>query len=101
MQWAAGNLLQRDWPADNQELHAQAQEQLKALKQLLEKEQRASEALRLGEAAERLRERDLVVVLSWQGAADLDLEVREPTGTVCSYLQRQTAGGGTLLSAAS
>src|SRR5207237_9056707 len=29
--------------------------------------------------------------------ADLDLKVEEPTGTVCSCMQRQTPGGGTLI----
>ena len=49
------------------------------------------------QAVSRLNERDLVIALSWQGDADLDLEVKEPIGTVCSFLQRQTPGGGTLL----
>ena len=35
--------------------------------------------------------------LVWQGDADLDLKVTEPTGSVCSWLNRQTVGGGTLL----
>jgi hypothetical protein len=42
--------------------------------------------------------RDLVVRLTWQagrsGAADLELEVAEPSGGVCSSAQRQSAGGG-------
>jgi hypothetical protein len=41
--------------------------------------------------------RDLVIHLAWQDKADLDLKVEEPSGSVCSWLQRQTVGGGTLL----
>jgi hypothetical protein len=37
-----------------------------------------------------------VFKLSWQGDADLDLKVKEPTGSVCWVLNRQTIGGGTL-----
>jgi hypothetical protein len=56
------------------------------------------------DAAERLKaalgkatERDLVLRLVWQGQADLDLKVQEPNGSVCSWLNRQTVGGGTLI----
>ena len=30
------------------------------------------------------QQRDLVIKLSWQGEADLDLKVKEPSGSVCS-----------------
>src|SRR5206468_7553210 len=41
--------------------------------------------------------RDLVVKLTWQGEADLDLRVEEPSGSFCSALTRQTIGGGTMI----
>ncbi|HEV3261402.1 MAG TPA: hypothetical protein VG013_31405, partial [Gemmataceae bacterium] len=83
MEWAAGNILSRDWPADNQKLHDEAREKLRAL--------------RMDGKFEQMRQRDLVIRLSWQGEADLDLQVKEPIGTVCSFMHRQTPGGGTLL----
>jgi hypothetical protein len=43
------------------------------------------------------RQRDLVIKLAWQGEADLDLQVEEPNGSVCSVLNRQTVGGGTAI----
>ncbi len=97
MEWAAGNLLKRDWPTDGKELHEKAQDKLKDLKQTLEAERRDIEAGRMAATAERYRQRDLVVRLSWQGDADLELEVKEPIGTVCSFMLRQTPGGGTLI----
>src|SRR5581483_4113847 len=36
-------------------------------------------------------------MLRWQGQADLDLKITEPSSSVCSWLRRQTPGGGTLL----
>jgi len=48
-------------------------------------------------SVDKLRERDLMIELTWEGEADLDLEVKEPIGTVCSFLERQSPGGGTLL----
>ena len=41
--------------------------------------------------------RDIVVIISWTGEADLDLEVEEPSGTICSAQNRRTIGGGVLL----
>jgi hypothetical protein len=97
MEWAAGNLLQKDWPVDNQDLHTKAKDKVKDLARLLQGENRRTEAERLAKAAEERRERDLEIVLRWDGEADLDLEVKEPIGTLCSCMQRQSPGGGILL----
>jgi hypothetical protein len=35
-------------------------------------------------------QRDLVIELLWIGSADLDLIVAEPTGSVCSAMQKRT-----------
>jgi hypothetical protein len=98
MEWAYGNLVKHDWPTQNDQLHGKAQDELKRLKDVLQKEKNvdADKLLRL-DSARRNLERDLVIKLSWQGQADLDLEVKEPIGTICSFQQRQTPGGGTLL----
>lgn len=95
--WAAGNVLSRDWPFDNQILHRKADDALRELRNILESEQRSSRAQALEVAARQHRQRDLSIKLTWLGDADLDLEVTEPIGTVCSFLQRQTLGGGTLI----
>jgi hypothetical protein len=97
MEWAAGNLLGRDWPVDNQELHQTAKERLEGLTKTLQTQNRKSDAQKMASAVNKLMRRDLVIQLSWQGDADLDLEVKEPIGTLCSFLQRQTPGGGILL----
>jgi hypothetical protein len=97
MEWAAGTLLRQDWPAENRALHLKAESKLKELAQALERNNRKADAERMLQAVSRLNDRDLMIELNWQGEADLDLEVTEPIGTVCSFLQRQTPGGGTLL----
>jgi hypothetical protein len=97
MEWAAGTLLRQDWPIDNQQLHLKAANKLKELAQALERGNQKTEAERMLQAVSHLNDRDLIIELNWQGEADLDLEVKEPIGTVCSFLQRQTPGGGTLL----
>src|SRR5208282_3700622 len=97
MEWAASNLLRRDWPAGNKDLQGRAEATVEGLVKTLAKENRKADADRLLAAVKAVRERDLVVRLSWQGEADLDLKVTEPSGSVCTSLNRQTMGGGTLL----
>jgi hypothetical protein len=101
MEWAAGNIAKQDWPIDNLKLQDAAQAKLEALATALKESKRQEEAGRMVKSVDRLRERDLVIQLTWgvgeSGPADLDLEVKEPNGSVCSCLQRMTAGGGTLM----
>jgi hypothetical protein len=96
MEWAAGNLLKRDWTAANQSLHSRAKEKLAAMAKNLDSQSKDA-AERLQAVLDKQRERDLVFRLTWQGEAALDLKVEEPTGSVCSWLNRQTIGGGTLI----
>jgi len=97
MEWAAGALLQQDWPVNNQELRDKAIQKLEALARALEKAGRTEEGQRLRDVAAARQRRDLVIKLVWQGEADLDLKVQEPTGSTCWVLNRQTVGGGTLI----
>jgi hypothetical protein len=97
MQWAADNLLQRDWPVENKQLHDRALQKIDALVKLLGDQGRKDEADKLTSAVAMGGKRDLVIKLNWQGDADLDLHVIEPTGSLCSPLHRQTIGGGVLI----
>ena len=101
LELAAGKVLARDWASDNDGLHRQAREKLEAAARDLTEQGRKAEADRLLAALQRLRERDLVIQISWEpgasGPAEYELEVKEPTGGVCSSRFRVTPGGGTLL----
>jgi hypothetical protein len=97
MEWAAGNLLSRDWPVDNKGFQEKAEYQLKNLAGILAQEKRQAEAGRMASSLNHCKVRDLVIEISYEGEADVDLEVKEPNGTICSYQQRQTEGGGTLM----
>jgi tetratricopeptide (TPR) repeat protein len=97
MEWAAGNLLSRDWPANNANLLGQAKDEVESLVAQLKTEKRQAEAAKLAAVADRSKVRDLVIELSWQGEAGLSLQVKEPIGTVASFEHRQTPGGGTLV----
>jgi hypothetical protein len=54
-------------------------------------------AERLRAALNRQQERDLTIRLTWEGQAALDLKVQEPTGSVATWQNRQTVGGGILI----
>jgi hypothetical protein len=102
MEWAVREIVSQDWPVDNRQLHLKAESRLQALSQTLQREERGSEAERLRAALQMLKQRDLMIVLTWDSVsgptgAGLELEVKEPTGSVCSFTQKQTPGGGTLL----
>jgi len=100
MEWAVSKILSQDWATDSVGLHLKAQTRLETLSQTLKKENHTSEAERLKLALQQLRERDLVVNLSWDSGtepADVNLTIKEPTGSVCSDVQTQTPGGGNFI----
>jgi hypothetical protein len=90
-------LLGRDWPVENKQLHDRALQKIDALVKLLHQQGRKDEAEKLSGALANQGKRDLVIKLNWQGDADLDLHITEPTGSTCSPLHRQTIGGGNLI----
>src|SRR5207237_9349621 len=97
MAWAAGNLLGHDWTERNDDLHANGQAELNDLARKLASGAASSDADGLRNVLKREKQRDLKIRLTWEGDADLDLKVKEPNGSVCSCLNRQTVGGGTLI----
>jgi tetratricopeptide (TPR) repeat protein len=93
--WAAQNLLSRDWPAaDGIDYQTQARQRVEKIVKRLEAG--GQDAAPLKKALAEQMTRDLRIELVWQGAADLDLVVAEPTGSVCSATSRRTTGGGVL-----
>jgi hypothetical protein len=93
--WAAGHLARRDWPLKNQEYQNKAKDSVRKASVLIN---RKADIERIRAAMERTLQRDLSIRLSWSGNdGSLALKVKEPTGSVCSFLDRQTIGGGVLL----
>jgi tetratricopeptide (TPR) repeat protein len=93
MEWATSRLLRQDWPVRNDELQRSAVERLESLAKRLDR----ADSERLVRSVNAQRRRDLVVKLVWQGEADLDLKIEEPTGSFCTPLNKQTVGGGTMI----
>ena len=97
MEWATSNLLKQDWAVNNEAIQKKAKNKLEAMAARLDDKNRGAESKKLRDTVEGQRRRDLVIKLSWEGQADLDLKVKEPTGSICWALNRKTVGGGTLV----
>jgi tetratricopeptide (TPR) repeat protein len=93
--WAANGLLKRDWnTTDGIDYHKQAAERLPKLEAKLKAIGQKTDDI--NKAITEQQQRDLVIELLWQGNADLDLSVAEPTGSVASATHKRTTGGGVL-----
>ncbi len=92
-----GNLLERDWVSDATEYHLRAREHLKQMAEKLTGQNKMDEAKKIQEVLDHEKRRDIVIQLLWSGAADLDLKVREPIGTMCTSMNKRTAAGGVLV----
>ncbi len=96
--WAAANLLRRDWTLDGVDYAGEAKMRVTRAAKKLAAAGKPDEAARLTATTTEDKARDLLVEVRWQGPADLDLTVTEPSGSVCSALQTVTSGGGVLKS---
>ncbi|QDU63536.1 hypothetical protein Pan216_44160 [Planctomycetes bacterium Pan216] len=93
---SANHVLGNEWPGHRQDVHERMRQRLASYQGQLRRRQERGQAQRLSEIAQRVRERDLEIMLRWAGEADLDLNVVEPTQSLCSPLWPQGEGGGVL-----
>ena len=100
MEWAVGKLVSQDWPVDNLFIQKTARQRLNSLAATLKSENRMGDAKSLEEALARLNQRDLRVRLVWDNASgpcELEMKVKEPTGSVCTLEQKQSPAGGIMI----
>lgn len=92
--WAAAGILEYDWTRGYPERHREARIAHLEARRLLEKAGQADQVKALDEHVAAAQLRDLQIRLEWDGSADLDLSVTEPTGTLCSFSNPETQNGG-------
>jgi len=97
MDWAVSNLMKQDWPADNKDLQELALIKSEALARKLRQPGNDQAQNAATASIKEKGRRDLVIKLAWQGDADLDLQVKEPVGSICNPTNTQTVGGGVFL----
>ncbi|MES2792403.1 MAG: hypothetical protein V4719_22490 [Planctomycetota bacterium] len=97
LEWAATGILTQAWMKDHESLHHQADEAVEEAEQLFQAKGNPDRLKQFHDQIAAARQRDLILKLSWNGDADLDLSVEEPLGTVCSRQQKYSRGGGVLV----
>ena len=97
MDWAVSNLMKQDWPTDNKDLQELALIKSEALARKLRQPGNDQAQNAATASIKEKGRRDLVIKLAWQGDADLDLQVKEPVGSICNPTNTQTVGGGVFL----
>ncbi|HVX12135.1 MAG TPA: VWA domain-containing protein [Pirellulales bacterium] len=97
IEWSTLGILGQPWP--NQYIHIweNGWNAAQATLERLKSENRKSEADAYKKKVDEALSRDLVVVVSWNGEADVDLLVEEPSGSVCSFRMPRTLSGGMML----
>ncbi len=97
IQWATCGILSQAWPKDQRAIEYRAQLAAEAMLIKLKKDNRMDEAAAFEQKLKTVTQRDCRVVITWTGDADVDLEVQEPTGTLCSLRNPRTAAGGVMM----
>lgn len=92
--WSAPEVLSYSWCRGRERLNRLAEQAADEATTAFIKQGDLNRAFELQAAMRNARHLDLVVRVEWNGQGDLDMEIEEPGGTVCSFAQPMTAAGG-------
>ena len=95
--WATLGILKQAWTNEHRRLEQNARRTAEAVVFELRQSQKKEEADKFEAAIKKAGSRDCRIVVRWTGDADIDLQVQEPTGTVCSLRNPRTTSGGVML----
>jgi len=95
--WASTGILMNYWQSDYTRQHQLAEAALQDQISRLKKANQPEQAQQLQSLLTDARSLDLSIRLDWNGAADLDLQVEEPSGSVCGFETVETPAGGIFL----
>ena len=94
IEWAATGILTNAWTRDREKRHLDARDAVNDAIRELRESRRNEEADRLEQALKTASQRDLTLRLDWSGEGELNMEVEEPFGTVCTIANPLSSGGG-------
>ncbi len=92
--WSAPEVLAFSWVKGRELFNRLAEESAAAAESALMKSGDFARAFELRTEMQKARRLDVVVRLEWSGQGDLDLQIREPGGSICSSAQTMTPAGG-------
>lgn len=95
--WACSGILGMAWPRDQQHILQRASRIAASLLEEAKADKDTATLKKLEEQLTAAMVRDCVVKVTWTGDADVDMQVLEPSGEVCSLQNDRTTGGGVLL----
>jgi len=95
--WAASGILMNYWKSDFEKQHKLAEAALQDQISKVRKSGDQALADQLQQILSNAKSSDLSIRLEWNGAADLDMQIEEPTGSVCGFENRETSAGGLFL----
>jgi hypothetical protein len=96
-QWATLGILRQAWTNEHRRLEQDAKRTAEAVLYELRQAKKTKQADAFEIAMKKAEVRDCRIVVRWTGDADIDLQVQEPTGSVCSLRNPRTAAGGVML----
>lgn len=94
IEWAATGILTHAWTRDREQRHLNARDAVADTIRDLRESRRNDEADQLEESLATASQRDLMLRLDWSGDGELNMEVEEPFGTICTSANSLSAGGG-------
>jgi hypothetical protein len=97
IRWATVGILRQAWPKDREQIAHNAVRVAEATLAKLKSDGRTQEMESFEKELNQAMARDCVVQVTWDGEADVDLIVEEPSGSVCSFRNPRTSGGGVMI----
>ncbi len=97
IRWACLGILRQAWPKEHRAIGENALRVAKVTLERLKSENRTAEARQFNQELGEALVRDCIVKITWTGNADVDLLIKEPSGSVCSFRTPRTTSGGVLL----
>ena len=94
IQWAVCGVLRHCWTSDYVAQQQAAEDLVAEHARKLRQTNQTEQLKALMRAVSEARQRDLHILLEWNGTGDLDLFVEEPGGSVCSFEMPLTPSGG-------
>jgi hypothetical protein len=97
MKWSSLGILKQAWSKDKKDVADSAARTAAAVLAQLKAEKRTREAAEFQAQLDQAKVRDCLVKVTWTGDADIDLLVEEPSGTLASFRNPRTTGGGVIV----
>lgn len=97
IQWACVGILSLAWGKEHRDVELKAYRIAVSTLEELKKSGKTSEYQEFEKQLLAAMARDAIVKVTWTGDADIDIQVQEPSGEVCSLHRPRTNGGGVLI----